>query len=437
MSTDVESIVQAVLRELKSEAAPPRTAAPAAAVAARPLPSGKHGPNLRRNVPPGFKVAVLGAGNGGLAMAGHIQLMGAEVRLFSFFHRELAAVIEGGEVIHVEGEVQGAARVKVCTSLDRAVAGADLIMIAAPAAAHATYAALLAPFLEDGQVVCLNPGRTGGALEFGSLLKRYNLTRRVYMGEAQTFIYAAELRGPGRTEILHEKFRMRCAALPATDNPTFIATLQQIYPQIEAGENVLETSLNNVDPVQHLGPTLLNTQALERSAREKDARLQFYQDQLTPTVAYLVMEQIDREKVAVGRAFGLKEIWTNLQWQKESYHVEGKDLLEVLRNNRYYDGFHVGKHLMGYNQISDGMANGTIPFSCFGRFLGVPTPMLDAMTNLACAMTGIDYWAHGRTLERMGLGGMSKEQMLDYVNHQSYLGDCAVSGVCRTLPYYL
>ena len=426
---DIETIVQAVIRELKADTGAAAPAAPARA-------GGKQAPSVRRQIPPGFKVAVLGAGHGGLAMAGHMQLAGCDVRLCSFFKRELAAVLENGG-IHVEGEeVSGLARVRVCQSLDEAVAGVNLIMIAAPATAHATFATLLAPLLEDGQVVCLNPGRTGGALEFGATLRRYGLARRIILGEANTFIYAAELRGPGRTEILHEKFKMRAAALPATDTAEFVGTLNHMYPQIEAAENVLETGLNNVDPVQHLGPMLLNTAALEKSAAEPGSQYQFYQDQLTPTIANLVMEKIDRDKVAVAQAFGLKEAWTTVRWQKESYQVEGKDLFEVLRNNRYYDGFHVGKHVMGYNIVQDGIGNGCVPMIEFGRLLGVPTPMLDSMTDLVMAMTGIDFRTHGRTLDRMGLKGMSRDQILEYVNVHSYLGACLDSGVCRTLPGY-
>ncbi len=424
---DVESIVESVIRELKASGVGPG----AGASAMRTL--GKRGPDVRRSIPSGYQVTVLGAGHGGLAMAGHMQLAGCDVRIYSAFRRELAAVIEQGGV-HVEGEeVSGFAKVRVCQSLDEAVAGANLIMIAAPATAHATFATLLAPLLEDGQIVCLNPGRTGGSLEFGAVLRRFGLSKRIILGETNTFIYAAEMRGPGRTEILHEKFTMRAAALPASDNAEFVGALNYMYPQIEAAENVLECGFNNVDPVQHLGPMMLNTAALERSARDEGNTYQFYQDQMTPTVAALVMEKIDQDKVSVGRAFGLSHILSTMDWQRQHYQVDGKDLFEVLRNNRYYDGFHVGKHIMGYNIVQDGVGNGCVPMSEFGRLLGLKTPMLDAMTNLACAMTGIDFWTFGRTLERMGLKGMNKDDILEYVTTQSYLGDCEASGVCRTL----
>jgi len=44
-------------------------------------------------------------------------------------------------------------------------------MVVVPAFAHAFIAEECAPYLRDGQIVVLNPGRTGGALEFRHVLQ--------------------------------------------------------------------------------------------------------------------------------------------------------------------------------------------------------------------------------------------------------------------------
>src|SRR3972149_6246827 len=53
-----------------------------------------------------------------------------------------------------------------------------------------------------GGVLSLTPGRTGGALEFAQVLPRFACRADVILGETQTFIYAAEQRGPGTGAIL-------------------------------------------------------------------------------------------------------------------------------------------------------------------------------------------------------------------------------------------
>jgi opine dehydrogenase len=39
--------------------------------------------------------------------------------------------------------------------------------------------------------------------------------------------------------------------------------------------------------------------------------------------------------------------------------------------------------------------------------LNVPTPMIRSIIGLASVMHGVDYWAEGRTVERLGIKGMS------------------------------
>lgn len=381
------------------------------------------------------KVCVLGAGHGGGAMAGHLALLGFEVTVCSLFGRELEALEEKGGVELVGEEVSGFGRyARIERSLDQAVAGQDLIMIAAPGVAHRVYATLLAPIFEDGQTVVLNPGRTGGALEFAQVLMRFACPAEIVLGEAQTFVYAAEARGPAAVEILNEKFRVRVAALPATENDRLLSVLQGLYPQMEAGENVLETSINNVGGVVHPTTMLLNTAVLEERAAGADLR--FYKNQVTPTIANLVMEPMDAEKIAVGRALGLSELWSVQRWYEESYAVTGESLWDSLMRNPYYEGFHASAHLLGYNHILDEIPNSLVPLSELGAALGVPTPSIDAIVDLACAMCRIDFRKHGRTLEVLGLDGMTAEEMLRYVNVEPLGGEARRTGVARRLPWF-
>ena len=50
----------------------------------------------------------------------------------------------------------------------------------------------LVPYLKNGQIIVLNPGRTGGALEFRQIFKERNVTAEVIISEAQTFLLRVE-----------------------------------------------------------------------------------------------------------------------------------------------------------------------------------------------------------------------------------------------------
>jgi opine dehydrogenase len=363
-------------------------------------------------------VAVLGAGHGGLALAGDLGRMGFDVTLFSFFPGELAPVRERGGV-ELSGEIEGFGRIgTVVESLADAAGSADLLLVVAPALAHQTYASLLSGVLRDGQTVVLNPGRTGGALEFDRALARFGSRAEIRLAEAQTFIFAAESRGPAAVEVLKEKDVLRVAALPASDTDAVVGLLQGLYPQIEAGESVLETSVNNVGGVVHPATMLLGTDTIERSAAGEDVR--FYKHSVNRHIASLVLEKIDEEKVAIGRALGLETVWTILDWYRLSYGVAGDSLFDVLQNHPYYAGFHTPTHVLGYNHVPDEVPNSLVPLVSLGELAGVPTPATRAIVDLACVMTDVDWWSQGRTLATLGIDGMSPDGLREFVATESH-----------------
>ena len=49
--------------------------------------------------------------------------------------------------------------------------------------------------------------------------------------------------------------------------------------------------------------------------------------------------------------------------------------------------------------------------SALGAAAGVDTPVIDALVEVVRSMTGKDFVAEARTLERLGLGGMDAPQI--------------------------
>ncbi len=140
-------------------------------------------------------VVIVGGGNGARAFAGHLSLQGAPVRLISSFPAELEAIKELGGAISVSGTVEGQGKVQVCDDNFAAISDANLILVVVPAFAHASIARALAPYLRNGQIIILNPGRTGGALEFSQVLKEENCPAKVRIAETQTLLYACRSEG--------------------------------------------------------------------------------------------------------------------------------------------------------------------------------------------------------------------------------------------------
>ncbi len=375
----------------------------------------------------GRRVTVMGGGHGGLATAGHLSLKGFDVCLFSFYEQEIAPVRERGGV-EMLGDVQGFGAIRqVTTSIDVALNGADVIILVYPALVHAPLAAIVAGALEDGQIIFLTPGRTGGALEFSRTLKRFAAKTKVYLAECQTFMYAVEKRGDSTVEVAKEKLNIRVSALPATDNAAVIPVLQELYPQITPARNVLETSLNNIGAILHPAPTLLNLAAIERAAAGETVR--HYRDLITKSICELVLEPMDAEKVAVAEALGV-EAWSAIRWFKESYGVQGATLHETLMANPYYADFAAPTHFLGYHHVLDEVPNSLVPIVSIGELVGVETPTIRSIIDLASVACGFNFWEVGRTLSSLGVGHMSPKELLQYVENSSTQGKCADCGLC-------
>ena len=165
------------------------------------------------------RFTVIGAGNGGKAMAAHLALMGFPVTLYNRTPENIAVIKarQGIELESFEGGPHGFGELALATAdIATALQGAEVIMVVVPSSAHASIAQSAAPHLRDGQVVILHPGRTGGALEFVQVLGQNGCQADVTVAETETLIYASRSDGPAQARILSIKYSVPLAALPAT-----------------------------------------------------------------------------------------------------------------------------------------------------------------------------------------------------------------------------
>lgn len=353
-----------------------------------------------------IQITVIGAGHGGKAMAAELASRDFRVRLYNrtFSHIETIAERGGIELSFWDGRTAFGEIDLATSEIDKAVEGSNLIMVVVPASGHADIAVALAPHLKDGQIVVLNPGRTGGALEFRQLLRKHNCTADVILAEAETFLFASRSVGPTEAHIFRRKNSMPLAALPACRTSDALALLKQIYPQFTFARNVLYTSLNNMGAVFHPALTLLNAGWIEYAQGE----FQFYIDGVTPAVAR-VLERVDRERVTVATAMGVRA-QTATDWLARAYSAHGHTLHDAIHANPGYHGINAPNTIQ-HRYIFEDVPYSLVPIAAFGRRFGVDVRGIETLIDLACIMHGTDYRHRGRTLERMGLDGLSIEEI--------------------------
>jgi len=347
----------------------------------------------------GIKVAVLGAGHGGLAMAGHLALMGHSVNLFNRGEERLWGVRTSG-TIEITGEVEGFGELNMATtSMQEAIKDVEVINVVVPAFGHRWMAEQMAPHLTDGQVIVLHPGRTFGALEFKQILKKHNVTADVIIAEAQTFIYASRATGPSQVHIFRIKHSIPVASIRAHLIPVVIKKLRQFYPQFVPGDNVFKTSLENIGSVFHPAICVLNAGWIEN-----DVDFQFYVEGATPAVTK-VLEKIDEERIKVSEALGIRAISAQ-QWLYMAYSADGTTLYDAMKKNNGYRGI-LAPTTLKIRYLEEDIPYSLVPIASVGNLLKVKTPAIDSMIHLGSLLNECDYWLHGRTVENLGITGMN------------------------------
>jgi opine dehydrogenase len=353
----------------------------------------------------GKTLCVVGAGNGGSAIAGDMTLAGHVCRLFEFpeYGENLRPIISQGG-IKVTGIARtGFARLSLATfDLGEAVRGADIIMVATQALAHERVAREIAPHLSSGQTVVLWPG-SGGTLAVRKAWDEMGLTVPVVLAEGVTFPYCCRrLEGPGTVNIHRiDGPRMLLAALPASDTDRAIRALEGTYAdRVKPAASIIEPALYNVNIIVHPVGAILNMGRIEHSKGE----FWMYKEGLTPSVKKVV-HAMDAERSALFRAMG---------YAPYTYDEVFFDCFNM-SVEQFAAASSKGPFSMRDRYVTEDIPMGASLTVSLARKAGVPTPTYDCMIHLASTVNGTDFYGTGRTLENLGLAGMSLERIDGYV----------------------
>jgi len=352
----------------------------------------------------GKQIAVIGAGNGGTAIAGDLTLAGHTCRVFEFEDwAENVTAISARGGIQVTGVAHtGFAKVALATTNIRAaVEGADLIMVATQALTHTRVARTLAPVVAAGQVIIFWPG-SGGTLECRRVFDELGVTADVILAEAATFPYCCRrLQGPGTVNIHRiDGPRNQIAALPASRTPALMRALDGVYDTVAPARSILEPALYNPNLIVHPAGALFNMGRIEYSRGD----FWMYKEGITPSVKKIITH-MDHECQALMTALG---------YPPKTYDEVFHDLFGITVEE-FAVASSKGPFSMQDRYISEDVPMGVTLTASLGRLLGVPTPTYDAIIHIASVVNETAYFSAGRTLANLKLGSFSATELQEYV----------------------
>jgi len=355
-----------------------------------------------------MNIAVLGSGNGGCAVAFDCAANGHQVSLFDFeqFPASIKAVLQNGG-IHCEGELNGFQPVAYAGhEIEKALEGADIIYAVGPAYSTRPFAEACKPYLKKGQIVVVCPSSCGGAIEFKNGAGLELRDEGIVVAETSTLPYAVRLIEPGKIRIFNKlKGGLFLAAVPARTTNDVLEKVRDVYPSMSAAKNILQTSLQNGNPVIHPTITLMNVARIERTKGDFD----FYHDGVSPAVGRLI-EAVDNERVAIGKKLGVTVIPDPELGVMQGYMTEAT----------YDSGFVTAPGFAGvkaqssldYRYFNEDVGYGLVFLQKLGEQVGVATPVMSAVITLASLLMNRDYVGEARrTMETLGLADHTAEKL--------------------------
>ncbi|MGF1764677.1 NAD/NADP octopine/nopaline dehydrogenase family protein [Aliivibrio kagoshimensis] len=365
------------------------------------------------------KVSIIGSGNAGLTAAYHFSLIGADVSLYGApgFDQPLTDIEERGGINALAEFNQqpltfsGFQTINQITrEIKEAVNYCDLLILPIPSFAQELLFRQMLPYLKDGQIIMLMPGN------YGSLVLNNIMQNEGYGHLDITFVdaisipWATRIVGPAELAILGMKAFLPVAALPASRTEQAISRLQQVMPlPLTSLNNVISAGLENINFGGHPLLTTLNMGLLENF----DGQFNYYKDccSISTAKAAAVME---KERQLVGEKLGL-QLTPELEAMNALYDMDCITVYDVNRTSETHGKLNSAPNSASNRYITEDAAYLLVPCYELGQLVGVDTPLVTSCLHIDNAYNDTNYFQSGRTLNKMGLSGMSAQQIMDFV----------------------
>ena len=354
-----------------------------------------------------MKIAVLGGGNGSFAAAGDFALQGHDIRLWRRDLAQVAAHRAAGSRIelkdaHGRHDVQLAL---VTSDIAEAVGNAELILCPAPAFAQHDIAARLAPHLADGQVVFLPPA-TFGSMIFAAAMRDAGNRAAASFAETGTLPWLTRKHGPFEVAITIRAKRLPVGVFPLATADHAIAVIGRAFPGvIEPCGDALSAALMNAGPIIHPPLIIMNAGPIEHFERwdiHKEG---------TQKAIRRVTDALDAERIAVREGFGYSGPHFPLA---HHYASEGEQWMYGRgSHDRLTDSGDWRERIVltEHRYMREDLRLGLSLLISVAELAGVATPLAKSFFAIGGTICGEDFMKSGRTLARLGLGGLGRDEL--------------------------
>lgn len=336
-----------------------------------------------------MNIAVLGGGNGGLAMAAYLCFNGHNVSLWNRTRDNIDMIIRN-KYIYCEGEINGTFELdRVSDEIEEIVRGVSILLLTTPANSHCEIINKIIPYLHKGHVIILTPGRTFGSLVIKEILQNKNMNNIVL--ETQSIIFTCRKLTQNKVNILKLKQNIEISGVNMSELDAGLLGLPICLTSRLKRSNTISTSLGNVGMILHVAPVLMNIGWIEYS----EVNFKYYYNGITQSIAKFI-EKIDKERIAVAEKLGF-ELESTASWLQRVYGGEGTDLYSTIKNVNEYKSIDAPSSLK-HRYIFEDITTGLAPLEFLGKQLGLNMVNTSLTIDLACQILEYDFRKNSRII---------------------------------------
>lgn len=390
------------------------------------------------------KIAVLGSGNAGQAVAADSKLAGKEVRMFEFseYKRNIEGIMKTKE-IELYGPERNAKGFKrngkayidmITTDIAEAVTGADLLVVCVRASSYERLFRELIPHLADGQVITIFPDNYG-SLILRKLMREAKCDKKVIIGGWSSLPYGARLTDIGkknRVYIMYRAVSLRFDTLPSCDSDQYAKAVKELPPldtvAFDHGDTMLDIGFSNVNPILHVPSTIMNVGTIDNwgiieDVGTKEVFYDIYRHGFSPNVAKIQWE-VYQEEVATAKKLGVgiqpynKDVFftrTSIlgpEFMGEGYSIPFEKSIPVDEWMKYLPG---ERFTVESRYITEDIPVGCNVYYQLAKKVGVDCPAIYCMISLASIISGVNYFETGFSLSYLGIDKLDIKDLNSYL----------------------
>lgn len=344
-----------------------------------------------------MKIAVLGAGNAGCAVAGDLTLKGHEVTLIktsnSMHNDNFQFLLDNAGQISLleDGETRTAHISKVTTDL-ACLSDAEVVIIYIQTSYHEELIMRIKEYLRDGQIVIINPGYFSTAY-----MLKHCKDKDLTIVEATSSFIDCRIAEPGLIKVGFRNVRNPIGVYPSCRKEETAAKLECLGFHLVPFSTV-EVAMHNPNMIVHTVGAIMSIPRIEKT----NGDYCMYWEVFTPSV-WNILERLDAEKMDVLEHLGLPRL----------AYVDACKFRNTLDENVdgkatffWYAAMPTrakGPVAVNSRYITEDVPQGLVMLETLGRYLNIPTPICTSLIEMANAALQTDFRKVGRSLEKLGV----------------------------------